>query len=106
MTVSQLDVIDFVAQKPDTNEMYFVIVDHLGWDSEGHIATLKSKFNTYVDYIHSDALLEAYPNAKDKNKVIEVLYGAEPTSYALDAFALFTKKANDLNFRFSHRLER
>lgn len=106
MTVSQFDVIDFVAQKPDTNEMYFIIVDHLGWDSEGHIDTLKSKFNTYVDYIHSDALFESYPDAKGKNKVIEILYGAEPTSYALDAFAIFAKKANESDFRFSHRLER
>ena len=105
MTVSQLDVIDFVAQKPDTNEMYFIIADHLAWDSEGHIDALKSKVNAYVDYIQSDALLEAYPDAKQKNLVIEVLYTAQPNSYALDAFAIFKKMGDAMNFRFSHRLE-
>lgn len=106
MTVSQLDVIDFVAQKPDTNEIYFIIVDHLAWDAEGHIDMLKSKVAMYVDYLHSDALLEAYPDAKEKNIVIELLYGEQPTSHALDAFALFTTMGHEMNFRFAHRLER
>ena len=106
MTVSQLDVIDFVAQKPDTNEMYLIITDHLDWNFEGHIDTLKAKVNAYVDYINSDALLEAYPHAKEKNIVIELLCTDEPNSYALDAFAIFTKMGDDMNFRFTHRLER
>jgi hypothetical protein len=106
MSVSELDVIDFVAQRPDTNEMYFIISDHLAWDAEGHINALKSKVNAYVDYIQSDALLEAYPNANEKNHVIEVLYTTEPNSYALDAFSHFTKMGDDMNFRFSHRIDR
>ena len=67
---------------------------------------LKSKVHAYANYIHSNALLEAYPDAKDKNIVIELLYATEPNSYALDAFAIFKKMGDDMNFRFTHRLDR
>lgn len=105
MTVSQLDVIDFVAQKPDTNEMYLIITDHLDWDAEGHIEMLKQKVNLYADYIQSGALLEKYPDAKEKNIVVELLYTTSPNFQALDTFPIFTKMGRDMNFRFTHRLE-
>lgn len=106
MTVAQLDVIDFIATKPDTNEIFLIITDSLKWDFEDHIDTLKSKVNAYVKYINSDALLDVYPDAKAKKLVIEVLYDTEPNSQALDAFAVFKKMGDSSNFRFSHRLER
>ncbi|TQV78089.1 hypothetical protein FKG94_13490 [Exilibacterium tricleocarpae] len=106
MTVSQLDVIDFIAQKPDTNEIYFNIVDHLAWNSKGHIDALKQKFDNYVEYISSDALTEAYPEADKKNKVIELLYVTEPNAYALDAISQLGKISQDKGIRFSHRLVR
>ena len=102
MTVSQLDVIDFIAQKPDTNEVYFSIVDHLAWDSEDHIDALKQKFNNYVEYICSDALTAAYPEANEKNKVIELLYAVEPDSYALNVIHQFRKISQDKGIGFSH----
>jgi hypothetical protein len=105
MTVAQLDIIDFVATKPDTNEIFLIITDHLSWDEDGHIDTLKSKVNAYIDYIKSNALLETYPDANEKSIVIELRYEAEPNMRAFEVFADFTKIGKDLNFRFSHRFE-
>lgn len=106
MTVAQLDVVDFIATKPETNEIALIIADHLKWDEPHHIDTLKSKVNAYIDYINSADFTEAYPDAKEKNVVIELLSAEEPNSAALDAFASIERLGSDMNFRFTHRVER
>lgn len=106
MTVAQLDVVDFIATNAETKEITLIIADHLKWDADGHIEALKSKVNAYIDFINSDQLLEAYPEAKENGIVIELLSAEAPNSAALDAFAGIEQLGSELNFRFTHRVER
>jgi len=49
------------------------ISDHLAWDSIGHLALLEGKLNTYLRFIEGGELLDTYPQARNRQAVINVI---------------------------------
>ena len=80
MSVIQSDKIDFISLRKGTNFVVLTISDHLDWrDSDYHLQILQDKLNSYLSFIESGEIYDSYPNAKDKDIVIEVS-GKHPLS--------------------------
>ena len=57
MTILEIDKIDIVATRPDTNIVKLVIADHLAWDDlESHCQHIQDKINTYIEFVESGQL--------------------------------------------------
>lgn len=104
MPVDDLRVIDFVAINATTGDAILVIGDHLEWDGENeHLFILQSKINAYLEGIENGSLYEGYPDAENRNIVIEVKTKYEPNE-AGHIFLERTKmdlKAAGYGFSFS-----
>jgi hypothetical protein len=95
LPVDDLSVIDFAAIDAATGEAILVIGDHLEWDDQNeHLFLLQSKINAYLEGIENGSLYEAYPDAKNRNIVIDIKAKFEPNE-AGRIFLERTKK--DLN---------
>ena len=57
MSITDLNKIDIIATRPDSDVVKLVITDPLGWeDTHGHAALLQEKINTYIAFIESGQL--------------------------------------------------
>ena len=73
MPVDDFTVFDFVAINANTGDAVLVIADHLEWDEENrHPEILIAKIYAYLDAVENGALYAAYPDAINRNIVIEV----------------------------------
>jgi len=79
MPVDDLTVVDFVAINATTGDAILIISDHLEWDEKNeHLFVLQSKINAYLEAIENGSLYEGYPDAKNRNIVIEVKAKYQP----------------------------
>jgi hypothetical protein len=75
MSIDNPDVVDFISIEAATGKVVLTIADHLSWGekSDEHLKLLKEKLNTYLEFIKSGELLEAYPKAKNREVLISVV---------------------------------
>ncbi|MBN8675571.1 MAG: hypothetical protein J0L56_15680 [Chitinophagales bacterium] len=79
MPVDDLTVIDFVAINATTGDAMLVIADQLEWNAQNeHLLILQNKINAYLAGIENGSLYEAYPDAKNRNIVIDIKAKYEP----------------------------
>jgi hypothetical protein len=80
MSVTDLEVIDVISIDPNGNAV-LTISDHLIWDEKNeHLMVLQNKINSYLGFIESGNVYEEYPNAKDRNIVIQIVAKYEPNN--------------------------
>ena len=73
MSIVQSDKVDFIGVNKELNTVILVISDHLDWtDSDCHLEMLQDKLNSYLSFIESNEIYDAYPKAMGKNIIIEV----------------------------------
>ena len=78
MAVDDEGVVDWIASSPKTNEVILVITDHLQWNTDNdfhilHMELLLEKVNSYLGFMESGEIYEAYPEAIGKKLVIRVV---------------------------------
>jgi hypothetical protein len=73
LSVDQTDRVDAIGIDTGTGDLVLTISDHLPWDDDAHLYLLQEKLNTYFAFVESDELLEAYPDAKGRRVVMEVV---------------------------------
>ena len=101
MSVWDTKVVDFIGVEDASGKVILTVSDHLEW-GEGHLPLLQDKLNTYIAFIESGELLAAYPDAKGRQPVIDVVCKHEPDH---DAETFFTQvssvfEAADVEFRY------
>ena len=72
MSIDQTDVIDSIGIDNLTGTIVLSISDHLEWDNK-HLLLLQEKLNTYVGFIESKEILDTYPDARDRDVLIDVI---------------------------------
>ena len=75
MSIDQTNVVDAIGVDNATGDVVLTIADHLEWtgsDNE-HLLLLQEKLNTYLSFVESGELLEAYPDAKGRTVLIDVV---------------------------------
>jgi hypothetical protein len=73
MSVEDKDKIDAISLSNDGKKVILTITYHLDW-TEDSLLKLQEKINTYLSFIESGEMLDAYLQSKDKFVAIEVVY--------------------------------
>ena len=101
MPVDDLTVIDFVSLDLNGNAV-LTIGDHLEWDENNeHLFILQSKINVYLDAIENGSLYDAYPNAKNRNIIIQVAAQYEPNDIGVSFLKRTRKTLKIAGYDFS-----
>jgi len=79
------------------------ISDHLSWDSE-HLYLLQEKINTYLVFLESGEVYEAYPGSKGKEFKINLVCKYEPTPSVMEFISQCTNIINQAGFQFGHEV--
>ncbi|MGE8143801.1 DUF6572 domain-containing protein [Pseudomonas frederiksbergensis] len=77
MSIVETKVVDIIAVPEwEPDHVILVITDHLEWGDKSqqgeHLLLLQEKINTYIAFIESGQLLEAYPPSKGKLPIIRI----------------------------------
>lgn len=106
MSVLDYDQFDLVSTHTD-GFVVLTIGDHLQWDEEGeHPYALQTKINNYIDGIESGQLFSQYPDAKDKNILIQIIAQFRPNKEGYEFLRSVRETLNSagyaLNIGFIH----
>jgi hypothetical protein len=89
MAVDEPDKIDAIGVDNETGCLVLTISDHLPWVglAEDHRELLRDKLNTYLAFVESGELFEAYPSAEGRDVVISVIGRFDLSSVGTEFFA-------------------
>lgn len=73
MSVDQTNIIDLIGVDSASDDVILTIVDQLEWGEDEHLFLLQEKFNTYLRFVESGEILEAFPDSKGRNVLIELI---------------------------------
>lgn len=92
MSLRNLEVVDVISIDLIGN-VVLTISDDLMWDNiDEHLFALQNKINAYLSFIESGNIYQEYPNAKERNIVIEVIAKYEASNDA----KLFLDKVKEI----------
>ena len=87
MSVEQTETVDMICQHESTDHIELVISDHLDWsDERQHLLLLQDKVNTYLQFIESGQIVDAYEDPAGRPIDIEVALKHYPTNNAVAFF--------------------
>ena len=102
MSVENKEVIDFISINP-SSKVCLTISDHLKWDDKenhNHLLILQDKINAYLEIIENGQIYEIYPDAIDKNFVIQVAMKYKPNKKAIKFLEDIKQFLEDYNYEF------
>lgn len=104
MSLDNTTVVDAMGLETGTEHAVLTIADSWEWsDDPAHLLALQAKLNAYFEFIESGQIWEAYPAAKNRQLVIDVITRFPPTISGV----LFLEKAKtaaaELNVIVTHR---
>ncbi len=80
MSVENLNILDAVSIDKNKN-VVLSISDHLEWDEGNeHLLILQNKINLYLTAIENGSLYEEYPDAKNRDIVINIAAKFSPNN--------------------------
>ena len=103
MSVCDTKVVDAIGVEDASGKVILTVSDHLEWN-EGHLPLLQDKLNTYIAFIESGELLVAYPDAKGRQPVIDVVCQHEPNHDAETFFIQVRSALEAADVEFRHRV--
>jgi hypothetical protein len=83
-TVEDTNKIDAVGIDKKTDKVTLKIFDHLDWsDEQKHLYLLQEKLNSYLRFLESKEIYEAYPPSKGRELEINIDFATTPSKNAL-----------------------
>lgn len=105
MTLEKSDVVDAIGTEPDTGSVVLSIIDSWDWsDSARHLAALQEKLNCYLEFIESGQIFDAYPDAKSRPIVIDIIGRFDFPISTDDFFKKVSAVASQLNVAVKRRV--
>lgn len=102
MTIEQRDVVDFIGIGKVDGRAILTISDHLPWlPDDGHLAFLQDKINTYLAFIETREIYDAYPQAHGRELEIQVVCKYSPAGDAVNFLEYVYEKVRGAGFHFS-----
>lgn len=98
MPVEDTNKIDFISTNEST--VVLTIADSLEWGNPEHLFNLQEKLNTYLRFIESGELLEAYPEAQGKKLKIDVKLEHAPDKEGIEFLAKCTDAVISAGYQF------
>lgn len=75
MSIAQTNIIDAIGVDNATGDVVLTITDHFEWteNNNEHLLLLQEKLNAYLRFVESGEIVKAYPNAKNRAILIDVV---------------------------------
>lgn len=102
MSIEDLQIVDFIGTDSD-DVVVLTISDHLEWDNE-HLLKLQEKVNTYLSFIESGEVYEAYPLSKGKSLKINLMCKFEPNSDSVSFLLQCGEIISQAGFDFDYQV--
>ena len=103
MSVCETRVIDAVGIEKQSGKVILTVSDHLEWNDD-HLPVLEAKLNAYIAFIESGELLDAYPAARARQPVIDVVCKYPPSEEAEEYFSKVKSVLRGAGVEFRYRL--
>jgi hypothetical protein len=81
MSIEQRSVVDAIGRDEVSGAVHLTIADHLPWNDE-HLIKLQDKLNTYLAFMESGEVYQAYPGAAGSQLEINAIFKYRPTVQA------------------------
>jgi uncharacterized protein DUF6572 len=106
VTIEETDIVDAIGVESRSGKVILTIFDHLDWrDEKAHLVALENKVNTYLRFIESGELREAYPDAKKRNPVIDLVTRLELPKAGIDYLARIRRVLGDAGIGLRTRVQ-
>ncbi len=106
MTVEDTNTIDAIGVDKETRNVILKIFDHLGWENEHkHLLLLQDKLNTYMRFLESGEVYEAYKHARGKKFVISIAFASSPTANAIKFLDTAANITIDAGFELQYTID-
>ncbi len=106
MTVENANTIDSIGVDKKTGDIVLKIFDHLGWEDEyKHLLILQDKINTYIRFLESGEVYEAYKNARGRKFVISIDFASSPTVNAIKFLDTAAGIVGDAGFNLQYTID-
>lgn len=105
VTIENTKSIDSIGVHKNTGKVILKIFDHLDWANEyDHLILLQDKVNTYLHFLESGEVYQAYKDAQGREFVISVDFAVPPSSNVLKFLDTAAKIALDAGFELEYKL--
>jgi hypothetical protein len=106
MSIDDLQVVDAIGTEKDGSGVTLTITDHLEGGEAEHLYKLQEKLNTYLAFIESGEIYEAYPDSKGKNIHILAVFKHSPDNTGLEFIDNCRKAIENAGFGFKYEIYR
>ncbi len=98
MSILEKNKVDAIGKSKIENKVALMIADHLDWENElEHLILLQYKINTYISFIESGQVYDAYPDAKSVDGFIfELEFKYKLTENCKKLLGVFRKSTQNL----------
>lgn len=108
MSVDQTNVVDAIGIDDVIGDVVLTITDQLEWSESDndHLLLLQEKLNTYLRFVESGEMLEAYPIAKGRSVLIDVVCKYPLSQQAQEFYSQVAQIIESAGMKLRHRLFR
>jgi hypothetical protein len=83
-TIEDTSAVDAIGIDKNTGKVVLKIFDHLDWEDElSHLYLLQEKINSYLKFMESEQILNAYPDSKNRKLLIAISFREMPCANAI-----------------------
>lgn len=98
MALDNTNEVDAIGIEKDSGFVVLTIIDTWQWDdAPSHICALQDKFNSYLTFIESGQIWDAYPDAAGRQLVIDVIMRVPIPAIAHRFFEMASAVASQLD---------
>ena len=105
-TVEDTNKIDAIGIDKKNNKVTLKIFDHLDWqDEHNHLYLLQEKLNSYLRFLESEEVYEAYPAAKGRQLEVSIDFITKPSASALKFLETASQILSEAGFSLTFSIE-
>jgi hypothetical protein len=106
-TVEDTNKVDSIGIDKNSGVVILKIFDHLDWINEhDHLLLLQEKINSYLGFLESKEIYEAYPDSRDRKFQIDIAFLEKPSAKAIKFLDTVSKIVLDAGFSLTYSIDK
>lgn len=107
MTIERTDAIDAIGLDKVSGKVILKIIDALEWVNEyDHLIILQDKINSYLRFLESGEVYEAYKHSEGKKFIISIAFAFSPTANAIKFLDTAANIIADAGFELEYSIDK
>lgn len=104
-TIEDTNKVDAIGIDKTTGVVVLKVFDHLDWsDEQSHLYLLQEKINSYLRFMESEEVLEAYPDAKKRKLQISISFKEKLSANGIKFLDTVSKIISDAGFSLTYSI--